>query len=115
MRVSGEEMVNGVAMIFTTVTETEDMRNAGTSPVSELLDDGWIKPEDSKLLKESPDGNSFRMMRPKTEDVAKKRENDRMAVQQARQPSPPTGIKVETVITQEDSGLPKTPTGDHNG
>jgi hypothetical protein len=43
------------------VTETVNMRNAGTSPVNDLSRKGWDKPTDPKMLEASPDGNSFWM------------------------------------------------------
>jgi len=60
------------------VTETVNMRNAGSSPVNNLQRAGWDKPEDKKMLGMSPDGNSFWMYMDRKElDAKRERNNER--------------------------------------
>ena len=53
-------------LVFFKVTETNWHRERGLSPVQELLDQGWIKPNDPKLLRASPSGLSFYLVKPRT-------------------------------------------------
>jgi len=61
------------------VTETEDMRNAGSSVVNILWQDGWVIPEDAALRSESPDGLSFNMVKDYDTVMAERKRNSDLA------------------------------------
>lgn len=66
-------------LYFFRVTETPNMRNAGTSIVNEKLRKGYHKPTDLALLQPSPDGNSFNLIIPKDKHLQMRARNDRRA------------------------------------
>lgn len=66
-------------LAYIRVTETTDMRNAGTSIVQDLQRKGWIKPEDPDILDATPDGLSFNMIMPKNEFDVMVAKNNQLA------------------------------------
>lgn len=69
----------GVKYATTRVTETEKMRNEGTSLVNSFSNAGWVKPEEPELLQRSPDGLSFNLVKPLNEVIEGRKRNDNRA------------------------------------
>jgi hypothetical protein len=77
-RIAAEKMTDD-ELSYLRVTETVDMRNSGQSIVRDLLNKGWIKPEDENILDQTPDGNTFNLIMPKDELAKKVKANNDLA------------------------------------
>lgn len=93
---------DGDAYYAMLVTETEDMRNAGNSIVSELYLKGWWIPDDEDFRCATPDGNTFYMIRPWSEVMSERAKNNKIALANEGFKETPENVKeIEITRTME--------------